>query len=67
VSDAMLPVDQVRSQAPLAPRTEGEGSKRGRDDEAAEDGAGSSEAAEQPAGEPDAAEAPAAASTPSAE
>lgn len=29
VSDAMLPIDQVRSQAPLAPRTEGDGSKRG--------------------------------------
>lgn len=67
VSDEMLPIDQVRSQAPLAPRTEGEGSKRGSNDgDAAEEDAGTSDTAAEPAGEPDAAEPPAAA-TPSAE
>ena len=67
VSDAMLPIDQVRSQAPLAPRTEGDGSKRNsRDGKDEEEGSGSSDAAEEPAGESEAAEAPAAA-MPSAE
>jgi hypothetical protein len=67
VTDAMLPVDQVRSQPPLAPRTEGDGSKHGsQDGDAGEGGAASSDAAGTSAGDQGAPAAPAAA-TPSAE
>lgn len=66
VSDAMLPIDQVRSQAPLAPRTEDEGEKRGsRDDGAQEEDAGSTAAKAAPEGGQGATEA--APATPSAE
>jgi hypothetical protein len=65
VSDAMLPVDQVRSQAPLAPRSEADGAKHGKGD--AEDaGTASSDAAGEPAGVEGATVAPPAAK-PSAE
>ena len=60
VSDAMVPLDQVRSQAPLAPRSEASGKaedkdKSGKDDEAAAPAADAS-----PAPAPAAAEEPAA-------
>ncbi|MGE3693259.1 MAG: hypothetical protein AB7F98_17930 [Novosphingobium sp.] len=43
VSDAMLPTDQVRSQPPLAPRTQAAGEKGGGRDKAAGDEADSGE------------------------
>ena len=52
VSDAMLPIDKVRSQAPLAPRNEGEGSSSGGHSEGPQDdSSGSSDAAVPPAGD----------------
>lgn len=49
----MLPIDQVRSQAPLAPRSESDGSGHGKDDSDAEAADGASPgASDQPAGEP---------------
>ena len=51
VSDAMLPVDTVRSQPPLAPKTEPSGAKPDKAHASGKPASGSSEAAVEPAAE----------------
>lgn len=54
-SDAMIPLDTVRSQAPLAPKVEGDGKAKAADPTATE--AAEAPAAEAPAAAPEPAEA----------
>lgn len=55
-SDAMIPLDTVRSQAPLAPKVEGDGKAKATDPTATE--AAEAPTAEAPAAAPEPAEAP---------